>query len=272
MVDVNKPVTNPDLVKALELMREENTPGNQSRVLNEVMRAHFLAPVTITPVPKAEGEDGKAVLKEKTTIQFALLTDSGGQAFFPAFTDWEELGKWSREENRQTLILTFDDYAAMILDEEATAQGFVINPYGDSLPLNRSFVESLRDQKAQKMQQGSEGEGRVQPIMIEKDTTVQLGQPSEYPKELVQALCAHFKKRKAVSAAYLQLMIRNGERSYLVVVDFKGERRAVFDEIAAVATPHLNGMYIDLIPLDSEFGQSAVQGVEPFYKKKKFFR
>ena len=51
----------------------------------------------------------------------------------------------------------------------------------------------------------------------------------------------------------------------MVVVDFSGERRVLFDEIANAAMSHINGMLIDLIPYDSEFGRSATNNIELFY-------
>ena len=81
------------------------------------------------------------------------------------------------------------------------------------------------------------------------------------------AICAHVKKKKNVKAAYLRLMEKDGEQSYLVIVDFTGDRREVFDGIGKAAWNHLNGMFIDLVPLDTDFGQQAAAGVEPFYKR-----
>ena len=77
------------------------------------------------------------------------------------------------------------------------------------------------------------------------------------------------KKQKNVQAAYLQLMVKESEQSYLVV-DFMGYRREIFDGISNVAMSHLKGIFIDLVPYDSEFGSSTANNIEPFYKKKKF--
>ncbi|MBW9144014.1 enhanced serine sensitivity protein SseB C-terminal domain-containing protein [Clostridium sp. CM027] len=64
------------------------------------------------------------------------------------------------------------------------------------------------------------------------------------------------KKQKNVQAAYLQLMVKESEQSYLVV-DFMGYRREIFDGISNVAMSHLKGIFIDLVPYDSEFGSST---------------
>lgn len=59
------------------------------------------------------------------------------------------------------------------------------------------------------------------------------------------------------------------DQSYLLVVDFQGEKEVVFGAIAAAVKPYLKEMYLDMVPLEMEFGQSVVQNVEPFYQRKK---
>lgn len=264
MVDVNKPVTNPDLVLAIKEMQQNDTKESKDQVINEVMKAHFISPVNISPIPGPSDEDGKVVLKEKSTIVFNIIENTANQHFFLAFTDWEELGKWCKSENQQTLIMTFDDYAAMVLNEKGNSDGFVINPFGGNIVLNKDMVRALRDERERRKK------GGVVEQVVKKDTTVQLGQPRIYPEEMVKGISNYLKSQNNVKAAYLQLMIKDGEQSYLVVVDFSGDRRVLFYGIANAAMSHLNGMFIDLIPYDSEFGRNATNNIEPFYRRKKF--
>ena len=264
MVDVNTPVTNPDLVLAIKEMQTSNTKETQDQMINEVMKAHFISPVNISPIPGLIDEVGKVVLKEETTISFNMIINTANQQFFLAFTDWDELGKWCKSENQQTLIMNFDDYAAMVLDEKGNSDGFVINPYGGNVVFNKDMVRALRDEKERR------ANGGVVEQVVKKDTTVQLGQPRVYPEELVKGISNYLKNQKNVKAAYFQLMIKDGEQSYLIVVDFSGDRRVLFDGIANVAKNHLNGMFVDFVPYDSEFGRNATNNVEPFYRRKKF--
>lgn len=264
MVDVNTTVTNPDLVLAIKEMQQNNTKEMQDQMINAVMKAHFISPVNISPVPGPSDEVGKVVLKEKTTISFNIIENSANQQFFLAFTDWDELGKWCKNENQQTLIMPFDDYVAMILNEKGNSDGFVINPFGGNVVFSKAMIRALQAEKERR------AKGGVVEQVVKKDTTVQLGQPRIYPEELVKAITNYLKNQKNVKAAYLQLMINEGEQSYLVIADFTGDRRVLFDGIANVAMSHLNGMFIDLVPYDSDFGRNATNNIEPFYKRKKF--
>ena len=102
---------NQALLSAVERMGRENTRESREAVLDAVISsARFLAPVNILSPEEAAVSGG-----EGTAIQFQLLPNQEGQPFFPAFTGWEELRKLCGPKNQQTLLLSFDDYAAMIL-------------------------------------------------------------------------------------------------------------------------------------------------------------
>ncbi|MEA4934248.1 MAG: SseB family protein, partial [Lawsonibacter sp.] len=77
-----------------------------------------------------------------TAIQFQLLPNQESQPFFPAFTSWEELRRLCGPKNQQTLVLTFADYAGMILRDNRAA-GFVVDPLGSCLSFDRAMVEHL---------------------------------------------------------------------------------------------------------------------------------
>ena len=140
MEDMTKPLTNPELMAAVERMNRENSRASREAVLDIVIStARFLAPVTIIPAPN--GDKGDA-LGEDTQIQFQLLTNQENQPFFPAFTSWEELRKLCGPKNQQTLAVTFLDYAKMVLQDNRAA-GFVIDPFGCCLSFDRTMIEHL---------------------------------------------------------------------------------------------------------------------------------
>jgi len=97
---------------------------------------------------------------------------------------------------------------------------------------------------------------------------VLLGQPKEYPHEMIAAVTAYMKTQKGIKKAYLRLMIDGHEQSYLLIVDLEGRKEELFGGIAAAATPYLNGMVLNMVDLDG--WEEHVKGVEPFYKKKRF--
>lgn len=148
MEDINKPVLNSELVQAIARMSQSNSREARETMLDLVISsAQFLAPVTINPPPASE-QVGQADLNQGTAIQFQLLPNQEGQPFFPAFTSWDELRRLCGPKNQQTIVLTFEDYAGMILRDNRAA-GFVVDPFGACLSFDRAMVEHLVLRKQQ---------------------------------------------------------------------------------------------------------------------------
>lgn len=131
MSNRNEPVTNPALKQAMErLHKGQHSREEQMVTLQLLLQAQLLAPVSVT---QGKGD---------AQIHFQLLNTQDDRTFFPAFTDLEELKKCFDKPEQQTLVLTFADYARMILKDKS-AQGLVVNPLGNSLTLEQSLVEFL---------------------------------------------------------------------------------------------------------------------------------
>lgn len=227
-IDLQK-ISNPQLVEALATLHKENTPLNQGKVLDLVLHhASFLAPVILAPVPK--GSNVPPQLQGKTAIQFQLITTKDGRPFFPAFTDWEELRKFSKLKEQRVVMLRFDNYAEMVLKDDRTA-GMVINPLGLSLTLDRKSLENMAKKKAELARGYAEEQ-------VEKDTQVMVGDPEEEPEELLDAVCELAEKREEIQRLWLREMVRqDGMKRYIIVVDHTGEQAEVFQAIARPPRP-----------------------------------
>ena len=255
--NVDQPVKNPRLAKLFEIMSQNRTVEIMNQVYQEIAEgARFLSVITLSEEPVRQ-EDGSSVLKKESLMQFPLLATSEGKAFFPAFTDWAELGKWNGMEEPKTLVLGFDDYAAMVMQNE-TAAGIVINPFGPGMVLEREMLNHLKKVKGEK----KSGFSRQ---VVEKDTQVMIANPSVYPEEMMESIRTHLQNEPGVSKVWLRMMIKQEEKSYLLVVDYSGDRNEIFRGIANAAKPYLKGMFLDMVPVTEPFGQQATEGIEPFY-------
>ena len=107
-MEFNKPVTNPMLVGAIELLKAEDTPDHRKLFMVEVMKAAFLIPAIVDPAPEPNAE-GKVAITSANKIQFPMLSAPDGKRFFMAFTDWTELKKWKDEEGQQTFAVSFKE-------------------------------------------------------------------------------------------------------------------------------------------------------------------
>ena len=254
MFDINEPVTNPALVEAIEAIEKDSNQSSQNNFFNAVKAAKFLTSVSIDP-PPPPGEDGKTTLKADTIISFVHLQDANDDVFLPVYTDWFALKLWRDIPDERTMILTYEDIRAMVVANEAIS-GFVINPYSNNITIRKDMLAIL-------------DAGHAKPWTVEEDTQVRIGLPSNDPVEIKEAISGYLKYADDAKSAYLVLMEKEGESSFLIIVDFEGDRQKMFNGIASVAVPLLReGELIDMAPADSDIGRSVIEGFPPFYEKK----
>lgn len=263
-MDVKKPVENPTLSSLLKEFRTCNDSA-RPEVLEKIgkefaEKAHLLAVVDLDEDKIEKKDNNSFVFKEGTTISFVMLKDQNDRDYLAVYTDWNEIGKNEAYRNNQvsTFILSFDDMAAITKGQA----GIVINPFSDNFVITAENVVHMKNHKDNITRGYSEN-------VVEEDTPVKIGDPADYPHEMTDSISSYAKTNKNIDAIWLKLMIKDNEHSYLLIVDFKGDRNTVFSSIALAANPYNHKrLPIDMIPFADEFGQRAASG-KPFYKRKK---
>lgn len=260
------PVGNPALTAAITKLKGENTPQNLNVVINEMMRTVFMAPAVIEmgkAAPKPDA-NGRIALPKDTKINFMLLTDPKGKRYYMAFTDPQELKKWkSAPKSFQSMVLRFDDFANM-LEKNHEAAGLVINPFGETIRFEAPMIAALKKQKAAFAQQRAQ-------TQIKPGDKVTIVEPTVLPDELLNPICEVLKGNETIAAAYLQVMIINGNsKSYLLVLDGPQEE-ALFRAVAQAARPYLSAsgkqMNLNITTSAAPLGQQGMRGSDPFYRK-----
>ncbi len=252
-------IKNPALLEAIEKMQEDGSKENIDAMINQVIESKLILPANVTPTTQAKTQNGRTIMEQATQVQFRLLENGNKEKFFGVFTDTEELSKWKGAASANKVVTDFDSLAQMVMDPRAGVVGFVINPFGKSVTFPKNMVISIKQQRDYMRRE----QNKVQP-----NVPIQLGEPKEYPIELMGALINHFSTQDNVNRAYLRLIEQNGVKSYLIVVDFIGDLDATFAAINEVAKDYLDDdVELTMMPYSIEFAQTAVRGVEPFYQK-----
>jgi hypothetical protein len=141
----HKTIKNPGLVQALAAMHADPSRKNQARLVKEILQAHFITPVIVPPEMAERFHTEAATYEEGTRVSFILLTENTlKQNYFLAFTDWEELSKWQQDDAQETMIVTFEDLCRLVTGPGVNAVGFVINPFGGCLPVDRFMFKRIR--------------------------------------------------------------------------------------------------------------------------------
>ncbi|BCN32369.1 enhanced serine sensitivity protein SseB C-terminal domain-containing protein [Anaeromicropila herbilytica] len=101
---------------------------------------------------------------------------------------------------------------------------------------------------------------------VAKDTKVILGEPKEYPYQMVDAIKQYSLTNNEIMRIWLRLMLRDGKQSYLVILDCKGNLNEIYKNIASVSKKFTNGLPIDFVTIEKAFGKSAVENQVPIYQ------
>lgn len=151
-MDVTRPIENPELKNLLLEGVNAKSVEDRNKILELVFRfialdARFLSVVEFSKLPEKK-EDGTANIEAGTELRFPTVKNSEGRSFLPVYTDWDELRQNTAiEDNPNTLVLSFDDYAGMILNQ-GNSDGFIINPFSKcNLIVSRKQIEHMQNVK-----------------------------------------------------------------------------------------------------------------------------
>ena len=250
MTDMNKTNENERLKKLLKKIDEDNSPELDNEILEEIiMKANFLSYINSNELESTFGN-----------INFNVLKTDDNKTYLPAFTDLEELSKWGIPANMNTITLNFDDYAEIILDNDSI-DGLVINPFGDYYIISKEGLKELKEMKKERL--------KVNEIKIESNSKILISEPKHYPTIMMEAITNCCNDLGNINKAWLLEMMTEKDRSWLLVLDFEGDKNYTFSKISQAARNYLGNIYLDMLPYEDDFARNSVQNHKAFYTKNK---
>lgn len=241
-------ITNEPMVVAIQAMKADLNEKTQNDMINAMIRSRFIVPVKFEE--PAEGEQGQRVT-------FTLVENADKQKFFMAFTDAQELARYTKGEESQTTLMMFDNFANLIIDHNAQVEGFVINPYNPehNLVFPKKIIESIKEQKDRMMAHMQENQAHLR-------------EPATLPKAVCDTAIEYFKAHENVSKAYIQEMLIQGKEGYLIAVDFTGIPEITLNELKQHMVEVMGDRPLSLISVETEAGKVVSERAKaPFYVK-----
>ncbi len=122
------------------------------RELEEEMAHNLLSArlIVTIDVSAVKGKWNPADPKQRGQIRVPMIRSKNGKSYQPVFTDLSEVQKFNRNTKNaklQMLVVTYDKLAGMLVKD---AEGFVFNPAGFNLPLNRAQLEQMAKRYGEK--------------------------------------------------------------------------------------------------------------------------
>lgn len=157
-MDINNlsPVNNPELKDAIKAAKQNPSTETTVRLLNEVVKARLLVPVSMDRDPEYDAKINEVILEKDTQISFELIKSGNGDLYYPVFTDGPEMKKCEIDKDQHSLIVNFDDLAAMLLQPQNAVAGFVINPMSDNICFSTEMIAAMKKDMEKENQKDGE--------------------------------------------------------------------------------------------------------------------
>ena len=157
-MDINNlsPVNNPELKDAIKAAKQNPSTETTVRLLNEVVKARLLVPVSMDRDPEYDAKINEVILEKDTQISFELIKSGNGDLYYQVFTDGPEMKKCEIDKDQHSLIVNFDDLAAMLLQPQNAVAGFVINPMSDNICFSTEMIAAMKKDMEKENQKDGE--------------------------------------------------------------------------------------------------------------------
>lgn len=127
IANMNENIDNKEFIDIINKLSEEGSEENECIFIEEIKKTRFLTPVEIN---------------DDDTLSFKSLKDNEGSSFIIAFTDKQQLEMWSKEKC-VTLTMKYKDLKNAVYQNWDIINGFVINPYGHNLIIDKNSIEYI---------------------------------------------------------------------------------------------------------------------------------
>jgi hypothetical protein len=211
--------------------------------------------------PQAPDRPGQEVLQSGRQVQLLSFQGPHGP-FTPFFSSEARVAEVARQMQKPLGFLAIAGRDAFGLLAQQPRQATL----NAGFPYGKEFTpEEIQQLAAGNLEMG-------QSITVEKATEVLLGQPSQYPRALVDALVRLFEGQPSVEAAYLAQIHdpSSGLPPHPVIGIASSAYRQVVSDAGIVANSVADGP-VDFMEMGPGPAEGVIQyllGTEPFYRRK----
>jgi hypothetical protein len=234
------------------LQKAAVAPENRSTFYKRILTDKLVV------LTQESGFQGERVLEKDTQVQIVTYPDGK----IPAFTSKERIfDKGIVKEEVAFLEIKGEDLLTLLKDTT-----IVLNPYSD-------YGKELLPNEIKSILNGSILTDSHKKITIEKETTIQIGQPANYPTEITTALSNLFANYPNVKSAFVGWIYNpnSGEPPhYIFGIDGEGDLQEITNEAGFTAKQFLKpDEIVDFTRIDKNGGVSDyfLKSTTPFYKR-----
>ncbi len=242
--------SNPDNTKLLQLLdtywKEDGKGKTYENIVLELMNGNSFL-MFPTENETTTDSDKWTTMEKDTTMHLASLVNIDGLKVLGAFTDEKALLNWTKKTNQQYTAMSSKD--VLKFAQQNSIDRIVIN----SDEPNMFVLERNKE--------------NIQQIIIENDTTVQFGTPSNpLNQSISQKLIENFKKNETILEVYQYGQTKNNEFS--IVLGFRlgtyseNSKKAAINCVQNALENESLDQLLDLFFLETEKWYDNIRNVE----------
>jgi len=224
-------IHNDELKKAISAFKINDDDQNKNHLILTLREAYFLVPA----------------LKESKNnqLEFMLLTNERGHLCFQAYTDQDEYDKFPENDKSQSFVLTFEEFANIVITSNDQFYGLVVNPFGESIVLDKKSLEQIFLQDK---------------VVVSKSQYI----PIEILDLVGDVLSTHIEIKKA----YLVNIAKGDQTGYLLVIDsYLDDETMLFQSVGEEITTSLKDIALDITSFKDKNMQRIVKDKRAIYEK-----
>lgn len=247
-----KPIKKEEDKSKLELLLLKNKQNADyfSELFNELLENELIIITHNNEMP-----EGQHDLHQQSSMN--IVTYPEGQ--IPVFTDIARIYD-NNDIREQVQYIKINGLDLFTLAKGAT---FIINPYSDSC---KEFLPAEVEQWLKEFETKSE-------LSMEKVSDIQIGQPGNYPNEMVNRLAAFFATRREVLSAYVGWIFNqndNKDPHYIIGIKANEDSKTLVKaacDIALEALPPTESVDIVVLNRRSKISDFLINETKPFYQR-----
>ncbi|MBQ1894868.1 MAG: SseB family protein [Clostridiales bacterium] len=244
---LDSPVSNPEVVKLMKAVREEQSSENMLALLKAAAMAEFVVPISIN-----DGRYGFHAVKDKKDRQFIV-----------AYTDTVrfETAQVDSGNYFKAVKASFADLTEVVMAENMKLDGFILNPGSGEVLFGKEMLEMIyRQMNGGDAKEGSDSSG------------IRIGDSDHYPPRFGEMMTEFSRNDDRISRVYVKLAqdVSSGDQHWLLIIesDAQGdERKYLYETFGKFMRSYADGLGVMCADINDDIVKNAGT-LRVFWEKK----
>ncbi len=264
------PIVNPELKRAIDQLKQENSMETQNALTEALKNAKLLSPVIIDGEP-VKDETGRMTLKP-SQVRFLLINSKDGKTFFPAFTDIEETRKFQvsgeNDPKPQNVVRTMKEFDQFLRDPKSKAAGVVINPGSDNIVIPKNLVSLAAGTLTLAAAPVSDSPAQQSQTPVNNPLlNVRYVEPSIYPTKMINAVYDHCASVPEIDRVFFKQKLTGNIVSFWLAVEADTKDQAILDGILAAAQPLAKDVPVECVFVTDQMMKEIIKETVALYDR-----